>query len=379
MIATRRRFVSALVIGATLASLAGAQSNLSTQGLGYPPGQLSTQAKTMGGSVGEADALSPLNPAATGLLATAILMMQAEPEYRVVRVGNQSQRTSVSRFPVFLGALPLGSRWAIGLSASTLLDRTWATTTRDSQFVSGDMIRHTRNQSSDGSITDLRVALAFSPMTWLKVGVGGHALTGRDILRTELTFDDTTRFDTDLTRTTVTFGGNAVSVGAVASIPRRGAIGASYRKGGRLSLYEGDRTVGSGFAPDHFGVSVIYSGIAGTALAVRAAKDDWSRLTGTAPTLSIHEGWDVGVGADVVGPTYGSSQLNLRAGGRWRTLPFSVDATPVKEQTWSGGLGIPIARGDVQLNLGVLRASRRGGVDVSEHAWTISTGFAIRP
>src|SRR5687768_17851216 len=90
------------------ASPAGAQGTLSTQGLGYPPGQLSTQAKTMGGAIGEADPLSPLNPAATGLLPTAILMMQAEPEYRVVHVGNQTQRTSVSRFPVFLGALPLG-------------------------------------------------------------------------------------------------------------------------------------------------------------------------------------------------------------------------------------------------------------------------------
>ena len=159
------RVVGGLLFLAALggASRAGAQGNLSTQGLGYPPGQLSTQAKTMGGAVGEADPMSPLNPAAIGLLPNAILMMQAEPEYRVVRVGNQTQRTSVSRFPVFLGALPIGSRWAVGLAASTLLDRTWQITTRDSQVVSGDMVRHTRNQSSDGSIVDLRLALSFAP------------------------------------------------------------------------------------------------------------------------------------------------------------------------------------------------------------------------
>lgn len=378
-----RRLVGALLLLAALGgpAVAEAQSNLSTQGLGYPPGQLSTQAKTMGGAIGEADPMSPLNPAATGLLPTAILMMQAEPEYRVVRVGNQTQRTSVSRFPVFLGALPLGSRWSVGLAASTLLDRTWETTTRDSQVVNGDTIRHTRNQSSDGSIADLRLALSFAPTTWLKIGVGGHALSGRGLLRTEVAFDDTTgRFSTDVQETTVTFGGNAVSIGAHTLFPRRGAIGVTYRKGGRLSVYERNQTVGSGNAPDHLGVSVIYLGIAGTALAARAAKDDWSSLTGTAPTLRIHEGWDVGVGADVIGPTFGNNQINLRAGGRWRTLPFSADAMPVKEQTWSGGFGIPIARGDVQLNLGVLRASRRGGVaGVSESAWTISTGFAIRP
>ena len=45
-----------------------AQGTLSTQGLGFPPGQLSTPAILMGGSIGEADPFSPLNPASIGLL-----------------------------------------------------------------------------------------------------------------------------------------------------------------------------------------------------------------------------------------------------------------------------------------------------------------------
>jgi hypothetical protein len=361
------------------ASVAWSQSNLSTQGLGFPPGQLSTQAQAMGGSIGEADPLSPLNPAATGLLNTAIVMFQAEPEYRELRFGTQTQRTSVSRFPLFAGALPLGSRWALGISASTLLDRTWETTARDSQIVNQDTIRFGRNQSSDGSIADVRLSVAFAPTSWLKVGVGAHGLSGRDVLRTELTFDDTARFTRDVQATTVSFGGNAVSVGAHALYRRIGAIGASYRRGGRLSVYEGNRTVGSGFAPDHYGVSVVYLGIAGTALAVRAAKDDWTRLAGTAPTLTIHNGWDLGVGADVTGPSFGGGPLSLRIGGRSRTLPFSATPTPVKEKTGGFGFALPMARGDVQLSFGVLRASRTSDAGVSEKAWTLSTGFAIRP
>ena len=368
-----------LLCAASSASSASAQSTLSTQGLGFPPGQLSTQAKTMGGAIGEADPLSALNPAATGLLSSAILMIQAEPEYRSLRVGNRTERTSVSRFPLFLGALPLGSHWAIGVSASTLLDRTWETTTRDSQIVSGDTVRFKRTQASDGSIADVRFAVAFAPTTWLKIGMGGHALSGRDLLLTDLAFDDTARFARSLEQTTISFGGNAVSAGAHALLSRRGAVGVSYRRGGRLSVLEGNKTVGRGFAPDHLGVSVIYLGIAGTTLSARAAKDSWSRLAGTAPTLTIHEGWDVGVGADVSGPTYGGGPLSLRAGGRWRTLPFSADPTPVREKTWSGGFALPMARGDVQLNFGVLRASRQGSAGASETAWTLSTGFAIRP
>lgn len=374
---TRLHVAALLVLGWVPA--VAAQGNLSVQGLGYPPGQLSTQAKSMGGATGEADPLSPLNPAATGLVSTAILMMQAEPEYRKVTVGDITQSTSVSRFPVFLGALPLGSRWAIGVSASTLLDRTWETSMRDSQVVAGETIRMTRDQSSDGSIADLRGSVSYALASWFRIGVGGHRYSGRDVLRTQLTFEDTA-FATDVQQTTISFSGSALSAGAHAVIARKTAIGASYRTGGRLSVYQGNATVGRGFVPDHFGVSLVYMGLTGTALAVRAAKDEWSRLRGTAPTLTIHEGWDVGAGADVTGPSFGGgSPLSVRAGIRWRTLPFSADATPVKEQTWGGGLAFPMARGDVQLNMGLMRASRRGSAGVSEAAWTLSTGFAIRP
>ena len=378
------RFRGTFVIVAFLA-LGGAatlraQGTLSTQGLGFPPGQLSTHARTMGGSVGETDPISPLNPSAIGLLTAAILTFQAEPEYRTLALGNQTIRTSISRFPLFMGALPLGSRWSVGLAASTLLDRTFETTTRDSQMVSGDSVNATVTQRSSGSITDIRLALAYSPRPWLKLGIGAHAFSGSDVLQTVRVFDDTVRFATDAQRNTVGFGGNAVSVGALTMFPRRGAIGVSYRRGGTMHAYDGDEVVGSGTAPDHLGVSVVYLGIRGTALAVRAAKDNWSQLRGMAPTLNIHEAWDVGAGADVTGPRFGSNAIGLRAGGRWRTLPFSLDATPVKEQTWSGGFVLPMGRArSVELNFGALHSTRTASGLATEKAWTLSTGFSVRP
>lgn len=374
----RSLLVAPLVLGD--ATVALAQGNLSTQGLGFPPGQLSTQARTMGGANGEADPLSPLNPAAIGYMLGAIVVMQAEPEYRELRIGDRTQRTSVARFPLFHGGLALGSRWAVSVSASTLLDRTWETVSRDSQLINTEWIRHTRTLRSDGSISDLRLAVAFAPRPWLRLGVGGHALSGRDLVTTVLAFDDTGTFARDVQGSTVSFGGNAVSVGAQTLFTRKASVGVSYRKGFSTSAYDEGKTVGDGVAPDHYGVSVVYLGIAGTSLAVRAAKDKWSNLKGMAPTLNIHEGWDLGVGADVTGPTYGASRpIALRVGGRWRTLPFSPNATPVKERTVSGGFGFPMARGAVQLNVGALRAWRTNGADVSENAWTISTGFAVRP
>ena len=75
-----------------------AQGNLSTQGLGYSPGQLSTAAGSMGGGISEIDPFSPLNPAAIGLMTSAIVYFQAEPEYRKLQIGAQEFTSTVTRF-----------------------------------------------------------------------------------------------------------------------------------------------------------------------------------------------------------------------------------------------------------------------------------------
>jgi len=365
-----------LLLGAP--RIVATQGNLSTHGLGFPPGQLSTPAISMGGAIGEADPFSPINPASIGLHVSPIIYFQAEPEYRQLQLGGRLLRSSVSRFPVFMGSLPLGPRWTLALSAATLLDRTWETTTRDTQFVGTDTIAANLGNRSEGSITDLRFAVARSLTSWLRIGVAGHAFTGRDVLKTSRVFDDTLRFVADTQSTTLSFGGNAYSVGAQALWPRLGTIGVSYRHGGTLRAYNGNTVVGEGTAPDHFGASVVYLGINGTALGVRAARDRWTSMQGLSPSMNVHEGWDVGAGADVTGPRFGGSPVGLRAGVRWRTLPFSPTVTPVKERTLSGGFGFPMSRGSVELHMGLLRATRTSG-NVTENAWTISTGFAVRP
>lgn len=369
------------VSGALLLGVAPlvAQGNLSTQGLGFPPGQLSTKALSMGGSIGEGDPLSPLNPAAISLMLTGMIAMQAEPEYREVRLGGASQKTSVARFPLFLGSMPIGTRWSAALSASTLFDRTWSTSARDTQVVGPDTIRSTLEQLSDGSLVDLRVAAAYALRPWLRIGVGSHTYSGRTVLRTLHAFDDTVRFASDTQRTTIGYGGNAISVGVQTMWPKQGAIGMSYRRGGTLSTYAGTRATRTGSAPDHFGVSAVYLGIEGTTLAFRAATDTWSRSRALSPSLNVHEGWDIGVGADVLGPRFGAAAIGLRAGARWRTLPFSVGPDAVTERTVSGGIGIPLARQRSELSLGVVRAKRTGSVGASESAWTLSTGFSVRP
>jgi len=359
--------------------VASAQGNLSTQGLGYAQGQLSTQALSMGGATAESDALSPLNPAALSLLTTAVIVFQVEPEYRTMNIGGRRQRTSISRFPLFYGAMLFGPRWTGSLSASSLLDRTWETTTPDTQQLGGNTVTSNVTQRSEGSIADVRLAASYQITQWLRVGLGGHGLSGKVQMRTSRVFDDTARFTADTQSTTIGFAGNAVSIGGEAAWARKGAIGVSYRHGGQMRAYFEDDVVGTGSAPDHIGVSFIYLGLRGTTLGIRAAKDSWSRMEGLAQTLNVHEGVDVGVGGETTGPKFGGSPVSLRAGVRFRTLPFSVNATAVKERSISGGMAFPMANGKVQLNVGGVRSSRSADPGVSETAWTLSTGFTVRP
>jgi len=76
-----------------------AQSNLSSQGFGFPTGQLSARAYGAGGALGEMDPLSPVNPASLGLLPSRILFLQMEPEFRTVKgvaeIGRASCRERV--------------------------------------------------------------------------------------------------------------------------------------------------------------------------------------------------------------------------------------------------------------------------------------------
>jgi hypothetical protein len=375
---TARIALGAIMLLAALPRPGSAQGVLSSQGLGFPQGQLSTQAISMGGATGESDPFSPLNPAALSLLPAPVVFSQVEPEYRRLTNGSVSQGSSIARFPIFMGALLFGSKWTGSLSASSLLDRTWQTTTRDSQVVGTDTVTGNLTQRSEGSISDMRLALAYQFTTWFRLGVGAHGYGGRVLLQTARTFDDTT-FAADTQRTTIGFSGAAVSVGAEMAWARFMALGLTYRHGGSLNEYAGDVRVAGASAPDHFGASLLYLGLRGTTLAVRAAKDSWSRMEGLSPTMRVHEGLDVGIGGETTGPKFGSSPFSLRAGVRFRTLPFSLDATAVKERSLSAGTAFPLANGRVQFAFAAIRSQRTGSGSLSERAWTYSTAITVRP
>ena len=380
-----------LAVAVARAGTVGAQGNLSTFGFGYPPGQLSARAVGTGGAIGEVDPISTLNPAALINWGGSAVYFQIEPEFRRVDVAGGTDRTTTARYPLTGGALTLGTRWRLGVSASTLLDRSWATTVPTTHQIGDDAVEATTTFRSEGAINDVRLALAWTPRPWLRLGLGAHALTGQNRLSVIDVFDDTASYEPLRQDTTISYRGTAVSGGVEARLGRVASVAASMRLGGPVRAESNDASLARGSAPNRFGVSVAYLGLANSVIAVRTSYDKWTALQSLGgPGLRATDSWDTSVGADVAGPRLGGDRvIMLRAGGRWRTLPFAVPAVAegataggraVRERSLAVGAGTALARGRAAFDLGLVRASRdAAGLAVDERAWILSVGLSVRP
>jgi hypothetical protein len=130
----RQALAAAALVGAAAAApaRAAAQSSLGVQGFGYPSGQLSTRASGTGGALAEFDPVSPVNPSALLEFGRTFAAFQYDPEFRQLTAGSATQRNTIARFPVVAVGGPFARRRGMfGVSASTFLDRTFATTFAD--------------------------------------------------------------------------------------------------------------------------------------------------------------------------------------------------------------------------------------------------------
>ena len=94
--------------------------------------------------------------------------------------------------------------------------------------------------------------------------------------------------------------------------------------------------------------------------------------------MAVEVGWRkrvlVGEQAVVHGP-----ELTLRAGGRFRTLPFGFNGEKVSEKSFMAGFGAPLARNRASLDFSIQRANRTTAGDVDERGIILSFGLRVSP
>jgi hypothetical protein len=332
----------------------------------------------MGGASAEADPASPLNPAAISSRGRFSVYLQIEPEFRRTSGAGFEDRSTTMRFPGFMGTFQF-RRLTAGLSFSTLLDRTWSNTYADSQDVGGTTYPSSLRAASSGALNDSRFAASYQVHERLQVGAGVHVLSGQNRIEFGRSFPDSTGIGAVVQTSRLSYAGRMYSAGAVAQPVRGLVVAASARFGGTLDSDRNQQPVAEGKPPSRYGLGVSWVGIPNTVLSARVDRTAWTEMEDLASDgLDIFDVTEVGFGAEVGGPRVFGTTSTVRLGVRDRGLPFGVQGEQVSERSFSGGLGLPVARGRAQLDLTLQRATRKAA-GVTERSWFLGVGLGIRP
>ena len=375
-------FVAIALFTISFASRGDAQGALSLQGLGYPAGGLSARAEGTGGGVADFDALSAVSPAALAGVGAAALFLQYSPEFRRVTTASGSANTTTARFPLIEGVLPMGQAWTLGLSSTTFLDRSSETNLKRTQIVGAptDTVALTERNKVLGAIDDLRLGLGWSTSPVFRIGVGAHVFSGSNRITFSQLFPDSAKFISSAQSGRISYAGYAASLGVEWHPSRVIGFAVSGRKGGNLRAQSGDTAIGSGRLPDHYSASVTFEGVPGTAISARVAHDSWSSLNSLSSSgIQAFDGWDTGAGIEASGPRILQRIVTLRAGARFRTLPFGLNGQKVSETSIAGGFGAPLTRDRASLDVAIQRANRSAGSGISERGFILSIGLRVSP
>ncbi|HUQ47411.1 MAG TPA: hypothetical protein VM053_04095 [Gemmatimonadaceae bacterium] len=382
----RRLRIAVVAAASTLISSgAFAQGTLSTQGFGYPPGQLSARALGTGGGLAEFDFDTPINPSAIGLSGEMRLYLQYEPELRKLSNGSAASTTTTSRFPLISLLVPAGAHATFGLSASTFLDRSSTTKITRTLDVAGESVEITETNRVLGSINDIRLAGAYSANEKFQAGVAGHVFTGQNKNFFSQTFPDTLKFTPISQTTTLGFTGYGVSGGILVRPSRIIGLGLSGMKGMTIRSRAGDTLVSEADIPDRISAGVSYEGIPGSSISAHLARETWSKLNGLAsPTGGkAADAWDGGLGVEAIGPRLSDRTTIIRLGARYRTLPFLAAGDKVKELSFAAGLGAQFFRNRAAFDVTLQRAMRSADASslsgIKERSYIFSFGLRVRP
>lgn len=378
-----------------LAADAGvAQTPATSVGLGYPTPPVDGRAAALGGAgVGLLGGTFTIgNPADLVEFSEASLSISAAPE-GVSPEGAPAgaEDPGRSRFSTLRAVVPLGD-WAVSVGFGSELDQDWKFTDRDTLDISTGRFPFEERRENDGGVStvDLSVARSVGP---LSVGVSYQRLTGSLRQDLERRFEASVEGGVSAPSPVVQsanwgYGGWRLKGGLGLEIAGRVRLGGVYAWSGDLEA-ERDSVVTLAEEPD--GPSDVTeipmpasAGVGASALltddwllAVAGGWSQWSEADGSLDgerARDVHWG---GGGVEFRGLQVASFPIELRVGGRWRELPFSLPGRGAASETAATvGLGTEVAAGTAAVDVGLEVGSRgelaRTGFEESFRRFTVT-------
>ena len=349
--------------------LAAQDSQFGIRGLGTPGKWESVRARSTGGAFAPFDAFSPLIDASLADVRRMSANVTSGTSWRSVDAGGTQASLRGTRFPAMVIAGPVTPRIVVGGGFSTYLDRSFGVVIHDTITLRGVQQPITDAITSDGAVSDLRVAVGARLHRRLALGLGLHRLTGSTRVVATRSFADTVNYRTSMARDEVAYGGVGGSASLLLDVTSDLRVAGWFRSDSKLRADIGSRTVAENDLPLMYGAGVQWH--AGTQASV-AGTVTWRNWAGVATIPNAHDTFNWSVGAEIGRP--GSP---FRFGLRGGQLPFGIGKTPT-EVGYSAGLGRQFSGGRGRLDVGIERL-QRSGAGLTERVWTFLLGLTVRP
>jgi hypothetical protein len=356
-----------LLVGAATAGRAQ-DSQFGISGLGTPGRSESVRARSTAGALSLFDPLSPFGDVALADLGQLTAAAQAAAAFVHPDLVSGGVTLRTTRFPSFTVGGPVGHRIAVGGGFSTYLNRSWDVITHDTLTLRGLPEPVTDERTSDGGVTDVRLAAATRLSPRLALGFGVHALTGS-------TREHAYRFyaDSGLYRNTrqigeVQYDGWGFSASALFDPLPQLRVAALYRTDSRLRAKLGGIETARTDLPTTLAVGVRWALRPTARFAAAATRRNWSVAGANAYNTT-----DWSLGAELGGETF-----PLRVGVRGGQQPFGPAGQAPSEFGIALGTGKSFAEGRGRLDFGLEHVSR-SDPGLKESAWTFLMGLIVRP
>ncbi|MGB7211543.1 MAG: hypothetical protein WBC97_02850 [Gemmatimonadales bacterium] len=375
--------IGALLFGAT--PLLAQASTFGIRGLGFPNQPYSAHTRGVGGSSSLFDAESGMNPAALASLHTLTAGITTLPSWTSVESPAGTGSVRGMRFPLIAAGGPVpGSRFAIGISASSYTIRDFSQAFVDTLTVRGTSEEVHDTLSGRGGVSDLRLAVAWRATPTLDLGGSIHALTGTDRAALVRQFTDTASYAAAKESTELSYAGFGVDLGAIARLSPSLDLAVIARSDGHVTVQRdslnGKYSVG---LPYTVGAGLRYHPSAKLTVTGQGIYRTWATGdrdlllqggTGSRNTL------DLSAGAELIRDPSRPFDLPLRFGARYADLPFpfTIGDAP-KEWALSVGTGKLFAKGMGGFDAALERVWRSEAGGFSERAWLLTISVTVRP
>ena len=362
-----RHALVGLALLATAATPAVAQdSQFGINSPGTPGRWESVRARTTGGAFAAFDPTSPLMEAQLAGLRAVVVSGEQSMSVRREEVGGTSATLRTVRYPLATLSGPIGTRFALGGGYSTYLDRSFDVVIQDTITLRGAAQPVTDHLSSDGGVSDLRLAGAAQLGRHISIGAAYHLLTGSAKVSATRTFSDTLYRNASETNE-VGYDGAGVSGSALLRFGTKLGIAAYARSDTRLRTRIGGLALAQDDLPSMVGGAIGWQPDSSLSMAASVTYRTWGN---SIPTAHNTLNWSAGLELGTHRP--------LRLGVRGGQMPFVPNGPAPRETGLSVGSGLVLAQGHGIIDYGVEYLQRKGG-GLTEHVWTILLGFTVRP